>query len=130
MANAQPVARARHDEGLAVEGDNEADFTETHQVLLRTARAKGEHVADLLVANNVITNPQAFHDDPSFSAASGVRMGTQEMTRYGMKADDFRALAALIAEIVRKSEDEADDFRREAVTSFRAGFTEMQYCLG
>ncbi len=130
IENAKAFARALHDEGLEIEGDAEVDFTETHQVLLRTARAKGEHVSDLLEANNVITNPQAFHDDPSFSAASGVRMGTQEMTRYGMKADDFRALAALIAEIVRKGEDERDDFRREAVTSFRAGFTEMHYCLG
>jgi aminomethyltransferase len=130
IENAKAFARALHDQGLELEGDAESDFSETHQVLLRTARAKGEHVADLLEANNVITNPQAFHDDPSFSAASGVRMGTQEMTRYGMKADDFRALAVLLAEIVRDGKDQADDFRRDAVRSFRADFTELHYCLG
>ena len=76
IENAKAFARALNDKGLEIEGDPACDFTETHQVLLRTARAKGEEIADRLEANNVITNPQAFHDDPSFAAASGVRMGS------------------------------------------------------
>ena len=129
IANAKAFARALADTGLQIEGDPAIDFTETHQVLLRTARAKGEHVSSVLEANNVITNPQAFHDDPSFAAASGVRMGSQEMTRYGMVEEDFRALAALIAEIVRDGDQKPEHHWRDAVKALRAGFTDMRYCL-
>jgi aminomethyltransferase len=129
IENAKAFARALNDEGLEIEGDPACDFTETHQVLLRTARAKGEVIADRLEANNIITNPQAFHDDPSFAAASGVRMGAQEMTRYGMKPDDFRALAGLVAEILRDGEQKPAGFWQDRVASLRNGFTEMQYCF-
>ena len=129
IANAKAFAQALSHQGLAIEGDPDASFTETHQVLLRTARAKGEYVADLLEANNVITNPQAYYDDPSFAVASGVRMGTQEMTRFGMKERDFEALAALMAEIVRDGADKPRGHWRDAVASFRSDFTEMHYCF-
>jgi glycine/serine hydroxymethyltransferase len=86
-------------------------------------------VADLLEANNVITNPQALHDDPSFAAASGVRMGTQEMTRYGMNEADFQELAALMAEMTGGPETKPTDSWREKVKSFRSRFTDMQYCF-
>jgi aminomethyltransferase len=129
IENAKAFARALKDAGLEIEGDPACDFTETHQVLLRTARAKGEVIADRLEANNVITNPQAFHDDPSFAAASGVRMGAQEMTRYGMKPDDFRELAGLLAEILEQGEHETEGAWRDKVTLFRSRFTEMRYCL-
>jgi aminomethyltransferase len=127
IENAKAFARALSDAGEVLEGDPECDFTETHQVLLRTARAKGEAIADKLEANDIITNPQAFHDDPSFAAASGVRMGAQEMTRYGMMPDDFRELAALLAEII-SDEDKPKDAWGDAVKAFRSRFTEMQYC--
>ncbi|MDH3231478.1 MAG: glycine cleavage system protein T, partial [Alphaproteobacteria bacterium] len=129
IRNARAFARALHDHGLAIEGDPGSDFTKTHQVLLRCARARGAFVADRLEANNVITNPQALYDDPSFAAASGVRMGTQEMTRYGMKEADFAELAALLAEIVGGRETGPVDSWRDAVASFRSRFAEMRYCL-
>ena len=129
VANAKAFARALSGQGLAIEGDPGCDFTETHQVLLRTARGKGEFIADLLEASNVITNPQAFHDDPSFAAASGVRMGSQEMTRHGMKEADFSEFAALLAEIVSDGEGKRRGAWREPVKAFRARFTEMQYCF-
>ncbi len=105
------------------------DFTQTHQVLLRVARARGEWAADRLEQNNIITNPQAFYDDPSFAASSGVRMGTPEMTRYGMQEADFTELAALLAEILRGDASGAGDRWREAVIALRGRFTDMRYCL-
>jgi aminomethyltransferase len=129
IANAKAFARALDDQDLVVEGDRETDFTQTHQVLLRVARAKGEWAADRLEQNNIITNPQAFYDDPSFAASSGVRMGTPEMTRYGMGEADFIELAALLAEILKGDASGADDRWREAVIALRGRFTEMRYCL-
>jgi len=130
VANAKAFARALHDQDLIVEGDREADFTETHQVLLRVARAKGEWAADLLERNNIITNPQAFYDDSSFAASSGVRMGTPEMTRYGMGEADFVELAGLLAQILKRDGSDADGQWREAVAALRSRFTDMHYCLG
>jgi len=129
IRNAQAFARALYGHGLTVDGNAEAGFTRTHQVLLRTGRGHGEHVASRLETNNVITNPQALYDDPSFAAASGIRMGAQEMTRYGMKEADFAELAALLAEIVGGRETGPVDSWRDAVTAFRSRFVEMQYCF-
>ena len=126
IKNAKAFARALANQGLQIEGDPDSDFTETHQVLLRTARGQGEHVADRLEANNIITNPQAYLDDPSFAVASGVRMGSQEMTRFGMKERDFEEFAALLAEIIG---DVAGKDRRDEVKAFRQRFIEMQYCF-
>ncbi|MCH7931725.1 MAG: glycine cleavage system aminomethyltransferase GcvT [Proteobacteria bacterium] len=129
IANAKAFATALDDNGLRLEGDPGRGFTETHQVLLRTARARGEHIAGLLEANNIITNSQAFYDDPSFAAASGIRMGSQEMTRYGMGPQDFEELAGLIAEIIGHGGDRPKGFRLDAVKAFRSRFTEMAYCF-
>ena len=129
IANAKAFARALHDQDLVVEGEREVDFTETHQVLLRVARAKGEWAADLLEQNNIVTNPQAFYDDSSFAASSGVRMGTPEMTRYGMQEADFVELAALLARILRAEASPPDAQWREAVAALRSRFTDMGYCL-
>ena len=129
IENAKSLARGLSEHGLAVEGDPACDFTETHQVLLRGARAKGEYLASLLEANNIITNPQAFYDDPSFAAASGVRMGTQEMTRFGMGPDDLANLCALLAEIVRDGAHRPEGHWRETVERLRSRFTKMHYCF-
>ena len=129
IANAKAFARALKANDLEIEGDPVCSYTETHQVLLRTARGRGEFISDLLESNNIITNPQAFHDDPSFAAASGVRMGTQEMTRHGMKEADFKEFAGLFSQIVHAGNDKPHGHFRDAVKAFRARFVEMHYCL-
>jgi glycine/serine hydroxymethyltransferase len=129
IANAKAFAAALKAQNLEIEGDPTCSFTETHQVLLRTAPGKGESISDLLEANNIITNPQAFQDDPSFAAASGVRMGTQEMTRHGMKEVDFKEFAGLLSEIVHAGNDQPRGHLQNAVRAFRARFVEMDYCF-
>ena len=86
-------------------------------------------MADFLEQNNVITNSQALYDDPSFTAASGVRMGTPEMTRYGMKEPDFAELAGLVATIVCDGERQPEGWLRDQVVDLRGRFRTMQYCL-
>ncbi|MFQ5995062.1 MAG: glycine cleavage system aminomethyltransferase GcvT [Acidiferrobacterales bacterium] len=129
IENAKAFAETLHDQELVVEGNPACSFTETHQVLLRVARAQGERIASLLENNNVITNPQAFYDDPSFAAASGVRMGAQEMTRYGMMAADFRELARLLAEIIRDGDGKPEGSWRDTVIALRERFATMHYCF-
>ena len=121
ISNAKAFARALNRAGLSVEGDPSIGFTETHQVVLRVG--KGPEVADRLERNNVIVNSQTLPTDASISAASGIRLGVQEMTRFGMKEPDFQELAGLVAEIVG-----GKSFAGE-VERFRGRFTEMGYCF-
>ena len=129
IRNARAFAGALAAQGLAIEGDPESGYTDTHQVLVRGAPGAGGELASRLERSNVITNPQAFYDDASFAAASGIRLGTQEMTRFGMNEADFRELAELIAGILPEADSADPDLRREDVIRFRRRFTRMRYCL-
>ena len=124
MANAKAFALALKGQGLQVEGDPRVNYTETHQVILRVGYTKGVEVADSLEKNNIVVNYQALPDDEGFTAASGLRMGVQEMTRFGMKEEDFRELAEYIAAVILDEKDVS-----QKVSGFRERFLKMRYCL-
>jgi glycine/serine hydroxymethyltransferase len=125
MANARAFAKALNERGVTVEGDATDGFTETHQVLLRVRKyGLGEEIALRLEQNNIITNYQALPDDDSFVGSSGIRMGVQEMTRFGMQETDFEELAGYMAECIQKNRKVA-----EQIKQFRQRFQTMQYCL-
>ncbi|MBI5966798.1 MAG: glycine cleavage system aminomethyltransferase GcvT [Deltaproteobacteria bacterium] len=124
IANAKAFARALKNYGLQVEGDPKISYTETHQVLLRVGYARGPEVAKKLENNNIIVNYQALPDDEGFTASSGLRMGVQEMTRFGMKEKDFEELAAIMAEIILHKREAGEE-----VTRFRSKFIQLEYCL-
>lgn len=124
-SNAKAFARALKNKGVAVEGDEKDGFTQTHQVLIRVrAYGNGQDIARRLEENNIITNYQALPDDETFLEPSGIRMGVQEMTRFGMEEKDFDTLAGYIAEVIIKNVNV-----REEVKAFRQNFLEMKFCL-
>lgn len=86
--------------------------------------AKGPGLADRLERNNILCNFQATPDQEGFTASGGLRMGVAEMTRFGMRPDDFAALAALIAEVVNRDTDVA-----QQVKALRGKFLDVQYCF-
>ena len=88
------------DRGLTVEGNPALGYTETHQVIVRVGYGKGPAMADRLEENNIIVNYQGAPDDEGFTAASCLRMGVQEMTRFGMKEEDFDELADHISQVI------------------------------
>ena len=125
IKNARAFAKALHDRGIAVEGDPADGYTETHQVLFRVRQyGTGEEIARRLEDNNIITNYQALPDDESFIGSSGIRTGSQEMTRFGMKEKDFEQLAEYIADCVISNKPV-----KAEVAKFRQKFLTMQYCL-
>lgn len=124
-ANAKAFARSLRDKGIPVEGDPADGFTETHQVLIRVkAFGPGQAVARRLEDNNILTNYQALPDDETFLDSSGIRLGVQEMTRFGMEARDFDVLAGLMADCVIRGRAVKDE-----VKALRRDFLEMKYCL-
>ena len=123
--NARAFARALKDTGIDVEGDEAEGFTETHQVVIRVSKyGTGDELAQRLEKNNIITNYQALPDDESFLQASGIRMGVQEMTRFGMKEEDFQTLAGYVAGVITNNGD-----MKDKVSTLRRRFLRMQYCL-
>jgi aminomethyltransferase len=124
LGNAKAFARALSDAGLQVAGDPAISFTETHQVVVKVAYAKGVEAARLLEANNIICNYQAAPDEEGFTAAGALRLGVQEMTRFGMGPEDFQALAQLIRDVIVGGRPV-----RQEVIAFRQRFLAMRYCF-
>ncbi len=124
VSNAKAFARALKDRGLTVEGNPTLGYTETHQVIIRVGYGNGPAMANRLEENDIIVNYQGAPDDEGFTAASCLRMGVQEMTRFGMREDDFGELADYIGQVILRGRSVAAE-----VSQFRKRFTEMKYCL-
>ena len=124
LDNARAFANALNDCGLSVAGDAEISFTETHQVILNVGYAKGPEIARKLEENNLIVNYQAAPVEEGFTASGSLRMGVQEMTRFGMEATDFEELAQLFKDVLVDNRTVKD-----AVIALRKRFLEMKFCF-
>lgn len=124
ISNAKAFARSLKEQGMTVEGDPQIGYTETHQVIVRVGYGKGPVMADRLEENNIIVNYQSAPDDEAFTTASCLRMGVQEMTRFGMREEDFDELAGYMKEVILNNRPIGKE-----VSQFRKKFTKMQYCL-
>jgi len=125
LANARAFAKACAAAGIPVEGGESEGYTHTHQVIIRVSSyGDAKEIASRLEASNIITNYQALPGDETFYHPSGIRMGVQEMTRFGMKESDFDLLARLIADVVLNRKDVGAQ-----VEEYRSKFQKMGYCL-
>jgi aminomethyltransferase len=124
LANAKSFARALKDSGLDVAGDPDVSFTETHQVILNVGYARGPEIAKRLEDNNIILNYQAAPEEEGFTAAGSLRMGVQEMTRFGMTEKDFPELAQLMGDVILRNKTVKDE-----VKTLRQRFLDMHYCF-
>ncbi len=125
LRNARAFARHLVENGLQVEGDPADGYTATHQVVVRVARyGDGADIARRLEESGIIVNYQALPDDATFLVSSGIRTGVSEMTRFGMKEDDFGPVAEFMARCIVKGEDVSSE-----VASYRSRFMTMRYTL-
>ena len=104
VRNAKALARALHEAGLDVLCSHK-DFTQTHQVLINVASiGGGRTVAELLEQANIICNKNLMYMDEVKNSRnpSGIRLGTQEVTRLGMKESEMKDIAEFISTIAIK----------------------------
>ena len=128
IKNAQALAQALDQAGFEVLFKDRG-FTESHQVVVNVEKqGGGDPVAKKLEEANIILNKNIIpNDTDNPTKPKGLRIGVQEMTRYGMKEEEMRQIAGFIAEVV--IEDKATSEIREKVEIFRGRFLKTQYCF-
>jgi len=124
IKNAKILGRCLDAKGFDVQA-KEFDYTESHQLAVDVSRfGGGSAVSSLLKENNIILNMNmlpfeslARHDNPA-----GVRIGVQEMTRFGMKEPEMERIAELMHECVGEGKEVL-----EAVKKLRERFQTVGY---
>lgn len=127
IRNSKALAQALHERGLTVLAEKHG-FTESHAVALDVRpQGGGAKVALDLENANIITNKNLLPWDASPVQPSGIRLGTQELTRLGMREPQMREVAELIGRVAIRGEDPA----RVAggVKDIRRAFTRVHYCF-
>lgn len=126
IKNAGALAQALHEQGFRVCCE-EFGFTQSHQIALDvSSRGGGKAVADKLEENNIITNKNLLPCDKITYATlqnpSGLRLGVQELTRWGMKEGEMQAVAELFKKAVFEGRNVKDE-----VLALRKEFSEVCY---
>ena len=112
--NSKTLAKALHDYGLPVVCQH-LGFTQSHQVLLDYGGYKqGRVIAERLQPVNIIVD-------------CGVRIGTCEVTRRGMKEEEMLKIAELIKRTVVDGE-QPENIRKD-VAKLCAEFQKVEYCF-
>jgi len=127
IRNAKALGQALHERGLDVLCEH-LGFTESHTIVADVEEfGGGAKVAKNLENANIILNKNLLPWDSDPVKPCGVRMGTQELTRVGMKEKEMAEVAELISRVVVKGED--PDRVKEAVIPFKRQFTKLHYCF-
>jgi glycine hydroxymethyltransferase len=127
IKNAKTLGRALYNLGFNVLCP-EKDFTESHQVIVNVKEfGGGRTVAEILEANNIICNKMSLPIDTPQDATknpSGIRLGTQELTRIGMKEHNIEE----VTEFFKKAIKEKRNIKKD-VEEFRKTFQKIHYCF-
>ncbi|MBN2331071.1 MAG: serine hydroxymethyltransferase [Candidatus Aenigmarchaeota archaeon] len=130
VKNARALGEALEELGFKVLASDKG-YTKSHQILVDVREnGGGKYVAGALEEANIILNKNilAWDDVNNPDDPSGLRIGTQELTRMGMKESEMKHVAELMRRVVM---DKADRVAvREEVIGFRRDFQQVHYCFG
>jgi len=131
IKNAKALAVALNDLGFKVLGEKKG-FTQSHQVVVNVLDYGdgGKIEADLEKAN-IIVNRQLIPGDIKakrhYMHPGGIRLGTSEVTRLGMKESEMQQIASFIKQIVVDRKD-AKEIANQ-VTELRKNYQKTEYCF-
>ncbi len=128
VKNSQALARELFDNGFKVLGEKKG-FTQTHQVVVDFERpGAGHEAAAKLEEVNIILNKNIIPGlNQSPKMPRGIRIGVQEMTRFGMKEGEMKEIARLIKEAMR-DERGLEEIKKDVI-GLRSGFQIVRYCF-
>ncbi|ACP35695.1 Glycine hydroxymethyltransferase [Sulfolobus islandicus L.S.2.15] len=125
--NSKALAEALAERGFKVIGEN-LGYTKSHQVAVDVRQfGGGNKIAKLLEDANIIVNKNLLpYDKPeNVSDPSGLRIGVQEMTRYGMKESEMEEIAELFKKVIIDKKD-INEVKKEVI-DMRKNFLEVKY---
>ncbi len=125
IKNAQALGQALHEQGFTVFGEK-LGFTKSHQILVSIGPGKGKEASKLLADSGVITNMNTIPGDTSPLNPSGLRLGTPELTRIGMKESEMKEVSIFYHRVLIKKDDPKKI--KADIKAFRKDFQELHYC--
>ena len=131
IKNAKALAVALSNFGFKVLGEKKG-FTQSHQAVVNVLDYGdgGKIEADLEKAN-IIVNRQLIPGDLKakrhYMHPGGIRLGSSEVTRLGMKESEMQQIALFIKQIVIDKKDVKEVINQ--VTELRKNYQKTQYCF-
>jgi glycine hydroxymethyltransferase len=131
VKNSKALAQALYERGFKVLAEHKG-FTESHVILIDiTQYGDGGGVEELLEKGNVIINrnllPWDIKEGRHFMHPGGIRLGTSEITRLGMKESEMKEIAEFIKRIVIDKEDV--EKVKQDIAEFRKDYQKVHYCF-
>jgi glycine hydroxymethyltransferase len=133
IVNARALGQALCEEGFNVLAEHKG-FTESHTILIDvsgTPLKNGRACEEALESANIIVNrnllPWDIREGRNYLAPGGIRLGTSEVTRIGMKESDMTEIASLMKRVVIGQDDPRTVGRD--VEAFRQSFKKVRYCF-
>ena len=131
IKNAKMLASELNNVGFKVLGEKRG-YTESHQTVVNVLDYGdgGTIEADLEKAN-IIVNRQLIPGDLKanrhYMHPGGIRLGTSEITRLGMKESEMKEIASLLKQVVVDKKDAGEIAVH--VKEFKTDFKKTQYCF-
>jgi glycine hydroxymethyltransferase len=129
IKNSKALGQALYERGFNVLAEHKG-FTESHVILVDiTKHGDGGSIEETLEKANVIINrnllPWDIKEGRHFMHPGGIRLGTSEVTRLGMKEAQMDEIADFLKRVVLKKED-VGKVKRD-VMKFRQDYTKVHY---
>jgi len=127
IRNAKALGQGLFERGMEVLCEH-LGFTESHMIVVDVEQFQGgAKVAKDLEAANIILNKNLLPWDSDPVRPCGIRIGSQELTRLGMKEKEMAEVAELVARVVVKGQ--APEKVKPDVIDLKRQFTKVHYCF-
>ena len=131
IKNAKALASELNNVGFKVLGEKRG-YTESHQTVVNVLDfGDGGIIEADLEKANIIVNRQLIPGDLKanrhYMHPGGIRLGTSEITRLGMKESEMKEIASLLKQVVVDKKDAGEIAAH--VKEFKTDFKKTQYCF-
>ncbi len=131
VRNSKALAQALYERGMDVLYEHRG-FTESHMIVVDVSKyMNGKQAEEKLEQARIIVNrnliPKDYRLKTDYRTPSGIRLGTQEVTRLGMRESEMDWIADLIAKVIVKGEDPSKV--AQEVSELKRPFNKVHYCF-
>lgn len=130
VENAKALAGALSEEGFTVLGEKKG-FTESHTLVVDVRKqGGGKYAAELLEDADIVLNKNLLPWDTSKNSQdpSGLRIGSQEVTRIGFGKSEMKEVAKLIGDLLIRKKDPSAV--RKDVRELKGRHKVIKFCFG